>query len=158
MNEFKSSNPDANFLHGAEWVQADFHLHTKADEQFNYTDDPSYYNSNYVEALQKAGIRLGVITNHNKFDHDEFKALRSTVKKQGINLLPGVELSVNDGANGIHALIVFSDQWLANSENHINPFLTVSFKGKIPQQYENENGDTDGEEVAATIPLTRPST
>ena len=158
MNEFKSSNPDANFSHGAEWVRADFHLHTKADKQFNYTDDPNYYNSNYVEALQKAGIRLGVITNHNKFDYDEFKALRSTAKKQGINLLPGVGLSVNDGANGIHTLIVFSEQWLANGENHINPFLTVSFKGKIPQQYENENGDTDGEEVAATIPLTRPST
>ena len=140
MNEFKSSNPDANFSHGAEWVRADFHLHTKADKQFNYTDDPNYYNSNYVEALQKAGIRLGVITNHNKFDYDEFKALRSTAKKQGINLLPGVELSVNDGANGIHTLIVFSEQWLANGENHINPFLTVAFEGKTPQQYENENG------------------
>lgn len=140
MNEFKSSNPDANFPHGAEWVRADFHLHTKADKKFNYTDDSNYYNSNYVEALQKAGIRLGVITNHNKFDHDEFKALRSTAKKQGINLLPGVELSVNDGANGIHTLIVFSEQWLANGENHINPFLTVAFEGKTPQQYENENG------------------
>ena len=139
MNEFKSSNPDANFSHGAEWVRADFHLHTKADQQFSYTDDPNYYNSNYVEALQKAGIRLGVITNHNKFDHGEFKALRSTAKKQGINLLPGVELSVNDGANGIHTLIVFSDQWLANGENHINPFLTVAFEGKTPEQYENEN-------------------
>lgn len=140
MNEFKSSNPDANFSHGAEWVRADFYLHTKADQKFNYTGDPNYYNSNYVDALKKADIRLGVITNHNKFDHDEFKALRSTAKKQGIGLLPGVELSVSDGANGIHTLIVFSDQWLANGENHINPFLTVAFEGKTPQQYENENG------------------
>ncbi len=140
MNEFKSINPDANFSHGAEWVRADFHLHTKADKQFSYTGDANYYNSDYIEALQKVGIRLGIITNHNKFDHDEFKALRSTAKKQGIGLLPGVELSVNDGANGIHTLIVFSDQWLANGENHINPFLTVAFEGKTPQQYENENG------------------
>ncbi len=120
MNESKSSNPDANFSHGAEWVRADFHLHTKADQEFSYKGDPNYYNSNYIDALKKADIRLGVITNHNKFDHGEFKDIRSTAKKQGINLLPGVELSVNDGANGIHTLIVFSDQWLANGENHIN--------------------------------------
>jgi chromosome segregation protein len=47
-----------------------------------------------VEALEKAGIRLGVIANHNKFDLDEFKALRKTAQKKGIALLPGVELSV----------------------------------------------------------------
>lgn len=140
MSECNSGNPNANFSHGAEWVRVDFHLHTKADQQFSCTSDPNYYNSDYVEALQKAGIRLGVITNHNKFDHDEFKALRSAAKKQGIGLLPGVELSVNDGANGIHTLIVFSEQWLASGENYINPFLTVAFEGKTPQQYENENG------------------
>ncbi|MCP5158712.1 MAG: AAA family ATPase [Gammaproteobacteria bacterium] len=138
MNELKSSS--ANFQRGAEWVRTDFHLHTKADQEFNYTGDLNYYNSNYIDALQKAKIRLGVITNHNKFDYDEFKALRSTAKKKEIGLLPGVELSVNDGANGIHTLIVFSEQWLANGENHINPFLTVAFEGKTPQQYENENG------------------
>ncbi|MEJ2754832.1 MAG: histidinol-phosphatase, partial [Gammaproteobacteria bacterium] len=54
--------------------------------------------------------------------------------------LPGVELSVNDGANGIHTLVVFSDDWLADGHDHINPFLGVAFEGKIPAQYEQENG------------------
>ncbi len=128
------------FAQGAQWVRADFHLHTRADREFKYTGDGNFYNSNYVDALEKSGIRLGVITNHNKFDFDEFKALRKTAQKKGIELLPGVELSVDDGENGIHTLVVFSDEWLADGHDHINPFLSVAFVGKIPAQYEQENG------------------
>lgn len=143
MNQLENnaSNPShAAFFGGAEWVRADFHLHTQADREFTYLGDPDFYNSVYVEALEKAGIRLGVITNHNKFDFAEFKALRASAKKKGIGLLPGVEVSVNDGANGIHTLVIFSDAWLANGQDHINPFLTVAFEGKTPAQYEQENG------------------
>ncbi len=131
---------DKQFPQGAEWVRVDFHLHTKADKEFKYSGDEDSYNSAYVDALEKAGIRLGVITNHNKFDFEEFKSLRATARKKKIGLLPGVELSVNDGANGIHLLIVFSDAWLENGQNHINPFLTIAFEGKTPAQYEQENG------------------
>ncbi|MDQ0457714.1 TrlF family AAA-like ATPase [Rhizobium paknamense] len=128
------------FEHGAQWIRADFHLHTRADREFKFTGDDSFYNSNYVDALENAGIKLGVVTNHNKFNVDEFKALRKTAVKKGIALLPGVELSVNDGANGIHTLVVFSDDWLADGHDHINPFLGVAFEGKVPAQYEQENG------------------
>ena len=129
------------YAQGAQWIRADFHLHTRADREFKFTGDDNFYNSNYVDALENAGIRLGVITNHNKFDFDEFKALRNTAQKRGIALLPGVELSLNDGANGIHTLVVFSDEWI-NEHNHINPFLTSAFEGKAPAQYEHENGRT----------------
>ncbi|MBX3707939.1 MAG: histidinol-phosphatase [Pseudomonadales bacterium] len=129
------------FEQGSQWVRADFHLHTRADREFKFTEDDNFYNSNYVDALENAGIRLAVIANHNKFDFDEFKALRKTAEKKGIALLPGVELSVNDGANGIHTLVVFSDEWL-NEHNHINPFLISAFEGKAPAQYEQENGRT----------------
>ncbi len=129
-----------SFLHGSRWVRTDFHLHTRADREFSYTGDDDYYFSNYVDALKSAGISVGVITNHNKFDHDEFKALRKTAREKEIFLLPGVELSVNDGANGIHTLIVFSDDWLAKGQDYINQFLNVAFLGKTPDQYEKENG------------------
>ncbi|MFP5444783.1 MAG: histidinol-phosphatase, partial [Betaproteobacteria bacterium] len=129
------------FAEGAQWVRADFHLHTRADREFKFTGDDNFYNSNYVDALEKADVRLGVITNHNKFDFEEFKALRKTAQKKGIALLPGVELSVNDGANGIHTLVVFSDEWI-DEHNYINPFLTSAFEGKTPAQYEQENGRT----------------
>ncbi|MEI8294566.1 MAG: histidinol-phosphatase [bacterium] len=135
-----TSNNDKQFPRGAEWVRVDYHLHTKADKEFKYRGDENYYNSAYVDALEKAGIRLGVITNHNKFDFEEFKSLRATARKKKIGLLPGVELSVNDGSNGIHALVVFSDAWLENGQDNINPFLTVAFEGKTPSQYEQENG------------------
>ncbi len=127
------------FAEGARWIRADFHLHTRADREFKYTGDDNLYNSNYVDALEKADIRLGVIANHNKFDFEEFKALRKAAQKKGIMLLPGVELSVGDGANGIHTLVVFSDAWI-EGHDYINPFLASAFVGKAPDEYEQENG------------------
>lgn len=131
---------DEQFPRGAEWVRVDFHLHTKADQEFSYDGEDTAFNGAYVEALGKAGIRLGVITNHNKFDFEEFKSLRAAAKRRKIGLLPGVELSVNDGANGIHTLVVFSEAWWSQGQDHINPFLTIAFAGKTPAQYEHENG------------------
>lgn len=128
------------FAEGAQWIRADFHLHTRADREFKYAGDDDYYNSNYVTALKDAQIQLGVITNHNKFNLAEFKALRKTALKQDIALLPGVELSVSD--NGIHTLVVFSNDWLVDGHDYINPFLTSAFEGKTPAQYEQENGRT----------------
>jgi len=120
------------FAHGSAWVRADFHLHTKVDKEFDYHGPENDFAAAYVAALKKANIGLGVITNHNKFGLDEFKALRRRARKEGIGLLPGVELSVADGANGVHTLIVFSDDWLAEgsgfgrsqaSEAHSNNML-----------------------------------
>ncbi|MDR1481494.1 MAG: hypothetical protein LBI74_02595 [Synergistaceae bacterium] len=122
------------------WLRADFHLHTKADREFKYSGDENYYRSAYVEALKNAGISVGVIANHNKFDYGEFKALRSKAREQDVFLLLGVELSVDDGANGIHTLVVFSDEWVAEGQDFIKQFLNVAFEGKTPEQYENENG------------------
>lgn len=131
------------FRSGATWLRADFHLHTKADKEFKYSDSEDYYFSNYVEGLEKAQIRLGVIVNHNKFDAAEFKSLKKTASKKEICLLPGVELSVNDGSNGVHTLIVFSDQWLENGNDYISPFITTMFPGKAESEYQNENGRSD---------------
>jgi chromosome segregation protein len=128
--------------HGSAWVRADFHLHTKADKEFAYAGPENDFVADYIARLVEAGIGLGVITNHNKFDADEFKALRKRARREGIRLLPGVELSVADGANGVHTLIAFSDAWLADGNDYINQFLGVAFAGKAPAQYEHENGRT----------------
>lgn len=141
LRQIQSGSRPVVFAEGAQWVRTDFHLHTQADREFRYAGDDNFYNSNYVDALEKAGIRLGVITNHNKFDFDEFKALRKTARKKGVALLPGVELSVDGGSNGIHTLVVFSDKWI-DEHNYINLFLTSAFEGKPPAQYEHENGRT----------------
>src|SRR6266446_8432360 len=63
------------FEYGSAWVRADFHMHTLADKEFSYSRASNYFLSDYVAALKSADIRVAVITNHNKFDRDEFKAL-----------------------------------------------------------------------------------
>ena len=131
------------FAYGSTWLRADFHLHTKADREFTYSGEVDYYFSSYVDGLIQAGIRLGIITNHNKFDAVEFKALKKTAAKKEICLLPGVELSLNDGFNGIHTLIVFSDQWLENGNDYISPFIGGMFPGKAESEYQHENGRSD---------------
>jgi len=131
------------FEHGSTWLRADFHLHTKADKEFCYTGEDDCFVSDYVTALKIANIQVGVITNHNKFNVDEFKAVRKKAWKEDIFLLPGVELSVNDGSNGIHTLIVFSDQWWEKGNDYISPLITSMFPGKADSEYQQENGRSD---------------
>ena len=127
------------FVHGSRWVRADFHLHTRRDREFVDIGDERECVARYVAALKQADIRVGVITNHNKFDREEFIALRKAAAKEGIYLMAGVELSVKDGANGIHTLVVFHDDWILNQEqqDYINSFLSVTFAGQA--NYDNNN-------------------
>ena len=79
-----SAESDASpFAYGSDWVRADFHLHTKADKEFKYIGTDNDFVASYVGGLEKAKIRLGVITNHNKFNIEEFKALRKRARKEG---------------------------------------------------------------------------
>lgn len=126
------------FENGSVWLKSDFHLHTKADKEFKYSGDENEYVTSYIDKLKKENINIGVITNHNKFDIDEFKTLKKKAKKENIGLFSGVELSVNDGANGIHCLIVFDyTAWYSNGEDYINQFLTSAFEGIANRENEN---------------------
>jgi len=127
------------FAHGSRWVRADFHLHTRRDKEFKDAGTEQDFVVRYIAALKQADISVGVITNHNKFDRDEFMALRKAAGKENIYLLPGVELSVKDGANGIHTLIVFREDWITNPDqtDYINGFLGVTFGGQA--NYDNSN-------------------
>src|SRR5205823_103111 len=109
-----------------------------ADKEFDHPG--TSFTTDYVAALSAAKVRVGVVTNHNKFDRDEFKVLRKAAKKEAIFLVPGLELSVKDGSNGIHLLVVFSDDWISNKENtdHIQSFLNVTFAAQ--SNFQNENG------------------
>ena len=118
------------FENGSEVVRVDFHLHTRKDREFKYTGEDTSFITEYVAALVNKQIRIGVITNHNKFDLDEYKALRKSARKNDILILPGVELSVKEGANGLHTLIVFDpDTWIHNGSDDINKLLDSVFAG-----------------------------
>ncbi len=126
------------FENGSQWLRFDCHLHTKADKEFKYTDKENSFLNSYVEKLKQEKIGVGIITNHNKFDLDEYINLKKKAIKEEIFILPSVELSVNDGSNGIHCLVVFNpEQWLENGNNHIQNFIDSSFSGK--SNFENEN-------------------
>ena len=115
-------------------------MHSLADKEFSYSGNAASFSADYVAALKAAGVSVAIITNHNKFDRDEFKTLAKAAKKEDIFLLPGLELSVKDGSNGIHVLVVFSNDWISNRENadHVNTFLNVTFAGQA--NFETENG------------------
>lgn len=126
------------FNNGTKWLKADFHLHTRADKEFSYNGDDDRFIAEYVEKLHSEEIGLGIITNHNKFDLAEFKALKKRARKKDIIIYPGVELSVKEGANGIHCLLVFKEEdWINGHSESINQFLDEVFK-RIENR-ENEN-------------------
>jgi len=126
------------FENGCEWIRCDFHLHTRKDKEFKYSGEDNSFVNDYIDNLYSKNIRIGIITNHNKFDLQEYKALKKSGNKKDIFILPGVELSVKDGKNGVHTLIVFKpEDWIKNGENHIDNFLTAAFQGV--ENRENEN-------------------
>jgi len=115
------------FQNGSVWLRADFHLHTKADKEFlHYAGDDASFVQEYINKLVEQDIRIGVITNHNKFDKGEFVALKKKAKEQEVGLFPGVEFSLKEG---IHALLVFDDEWYKGEIDHINEFLKSAFYG-----------------------------
>lgn len=114
------------FQNGTTWLRADFHLHTKADKDFSFNGVENNFVQSYIEKLGEQEIRVGVITNHNKFDRGEFVALKKKATEQRIGLFPGVEFSLKEG---IHILIVFEDAWYKGETDNINEFLRAAFYG-----------------------------
>ncbi len=127
------------FDYGSEVLRFDCHLHTNEDKEFKYSGDANWYTANYVDKLIEEDIKVGVITNHNKFVLKEFKDLSKHAIKKDIFLLPGVEISIKEGQNGVHGLIVFKpEDWIANGQDYINQFLDTAFRG-ITDNREHEN-------------------
>ena len=129
---------DQIFKNGSVWLKTDLHLHTKVDKEFKYSGKKNDFIKDYIKQLKNNDVGIGIITNHNKFDLNEYKALRQKAQKENIYLIPGVELSVNDGSNGIHCLIAFEyESWIRNGDNFVEQFLNSAFEG-VPNR-ENEN-------------------
>jgi hypothetical protein len=105
------------FAQGAQWVRADFHLHTRADREFKYTGDDNFYNSNYVDWESRYPTCC-----HHQSQQVRLRGVQSAAQDSAEEyaLLPGVELSVNDGANGIHTWSFFR-RLVGRGHDHINP-------------------------------------
>ena len=118
------------FENGSEILRFDCHLHTVSDKEFKYDGEPDKFISSYVDKLKSEGIGVGVITNHNKFDYEQYKALKKAANRNGIFILPGVELSVKEGASSVHMLVVFNPvEWICNGIDHISRMVNALFLG-----------------------------
>lgn len=85
-------------------MRIDFHCHTKATKSGdgNRTVTPEIFRLK----LQQADIDAVAITNHNRFDKEQFDTLTETVAGE-IMVWPGAELDV-DGAGGRYHMIVIT--------------------------------------------------
>lgn len=118
------------FENGSEILRFDCHLHTVSDKEFKYDGESDKFISSYVDKLKSEGIGVGVITNHNKFDYEQYKALKKAANRNGIFILPGVELSVKEGASSVHMLVVFNPvEWICNGIDHISRMVNALFLG-----------------------------
>ncbi|MAS96111.1 MAG: histidinol-phosphatase [Verrucomicrobiales bacterium] len=138
-----------SFKAGADWLRADFHLHTLSDPgqsrnfRKEFRDRESEFSKEWIAALVEQGVQIAVVTNHNAFDRDEYKNLRKLGKREGILVLPGVELNVKEGGGGIHTLIVFDPEtWVSNKQgdDRIKRFLDSQFSG-VPDEGSRTTSD-----------------
>jgi predicted ATPase len=126
------------FDQGSTWLRADFHLHTKADKEFKLDSDPNYFVRDFIAALKAEDVRVAAITNHNKFDTAEYREIQKNAQKEEICVLPGVELSVAEGASGVHCLVIFDPNAWLDGTDYINKLLDHAFGIHIKDR-ENEN-------------------
>jgi len=130
-----------HFLHGASWVRADFHLHTikeshssrkKLRDEWRNVDGTLKNNEfieAFVERLKAEDIRVACITNHDTLDYDEYKAIAKRAKTEKILVLPGVELNVHGGFDGIHTLVIFNPDDLNGGDSRVQDFLRGQYPG-----------------------------
>lgn len=132
------------FENGAEILRFDCHLHTQKDKEFKYTGEQNRFVEEYVDTLASQHIGVGIITNHNKFDEGEYKAIYKAANRKDILILPGVELSIKEGARAVHTLVVFNpDDWLVNGTNNISRVIDSLFLGIDNPGDENTHCEKD---------------
>jgi hypothetical protein len=100
---------------GSRWRRIDFHLHTPGVSSFqgldgmnvDSPDDQRRFADAYVQRLLDAGTEIAAITDYNGIREPWYTMIRGAAAERGVNVLPGAELSLTVGRNGIHILAVF---------------------------------------------------
>ncbi len=102
------------FPDGANWIKADFHLHSPLIHSFtlpsgiNLTSksDLERLVKDYIVKLKETQIQIGAITDYQQIRKEWFELLQKTAEKEDIFIFPGIELSISYG-KGLHILLIF---------------------------------------------------
>ncbi|HCU51209.1 MAG TPA: hypothetical protein DGG94_15675 [Micromonosporaceae bacterium] len=88
----------------------------------NFSDlaDQQIFAEAYAARLKEAGIEIAAITDYNGVREPWFRLIREAAARHGVIVLPGVELSVAEGKNGSHILVVFAE---TTDPKEINEYL-----------------------------------
>jgi hypothetical protein len=97
---------------GSAWRRIDLHLHSPAIPAFaplkgRKGEDVKDVAEAYVQQLATQAISIAAITDHNGVNAEWFEVIAAKAINRGITLLPGVELSLREGQDGLHLLVVF---------------------------------------------------
>lgn len=115
------------FDNGANWVKADFHLHSPLVHSFtllsgiNLNSDSDLENliDQYIEKLKQKEVKLCAITDYQQIRTEWFQDFQQKANENGIYVFPGIELSITYG-KGLHILLIFD----YNSDiNGINDYI-----------------------------------
>lgn len=101
-------------------MRVDFHCHTKATKSGdgNRTVTPELFHSK----LQQADVDAVAITNHNRFDKEQFDVLSDAVAGE-IMVWPGVELDVDGFGGRYHMIVITSPNNAADFDGVIDKLV-----------------------------------
>lgn len=110
----QSSNEIILFDNGANWLRADFHLHSPGVHSFKLPSginldsdiDKNKNVESYIEQLKNQNIKTGAITDYQQVRKDWFPLFQKKALEEKIYIFPGIELSINLGRK-IHILFIF---------------------------------------------------
>lgn len=118
MSEEKVSKKDEviKYPKGSEWFKWDLHCHTPDDKFWlrkpSTEEEKQNFVIEYIKKAKDAEIKVLAITNHyeyKKIKDSYFSEIKEEGKKEGITVLPGVEITASE-ESGIHILAIFSEE------------------------------------------------
>ncbi|MEJ7677936.1 MAG: PHP domain-containing protein [Segetibacter sp.] len=103
---------------GSEWRKWDLHAHTPLDHewinspQLNTDEEKKTFAEKYISFAKQQEIEVIGLTDHNfcnELKDSLYPYIIEEANKNGITILPGFEITVQDGS-GIHLLVLFEEK------------------------------------------------
>ena len=135
------------FESGANWLKADFHLHSPLVHSFtlpneiNLNNDLDKLIDLYINKLFDKEIKIAAITDYQQIRKEFFEKLQAKAREKAIYIFPGIELSVNYG-RGLHVLVIFEyDQDINGINDYIKSLDQKAYEPLITDERKHRDID-----------------